>query len=227
MADGAGSNGDASAAAAAGREAVERLIRENGHIFTEAQCKVCSALLISESQRLAHYQSKKHANKVRRYLSIHGEEELAPGKRMKLDAKVRGGPVPWESGEAAGCVAPLCDICESKQEGTNGEDRNKCCPICNMTFSSPAVATSHYLGKTHAKNVKQQSPKVEAGKGYPCNTCNIVLNSIEQYQAHISGFKHKNQMPGAVPVVGPFPPQQYVREETTAPGGYSYFSQDF
>ncbi|KAM4653565.1 zinc finger protein 346 isoform 2-T2 [Amazona ochrocephala] len=32
-----------------------------------------------------------------------------------------------------------------------------------------------------------------AGKGYPCSTCNIVLNSIEQYQAHISGFKHKNQ----------------------------------
>lgn len=38
------------------RPAVARLIRENGHIFTEAQCKVCSALLISESQRLAHYQ---------------------------------------------------------------------------------------------------------------------------------------------------------------------------
>nr|XP_013806679.1 PREDICTED: zinc finger protein 346 isoform X4 [Apteryx mantelli mantelli] len=231
------------------------MIRENSHIFTDAQCKVCSALLISESQKLAHYQSKKHANKVRRYLSIHGEEELAHGKKMKLDAKQ-----------------------ESKQESSNGEDRNKCCPICNMTFSSPAVATSHYLGKTHAKNMKQQSPKVEvsihptevvppqkhpatlpastvssneenkditdpdkfcslchatfnnplmakqhyvgkkhrkqetkhklmahygrtpdapassfmAGKGYPCNTCNIVLNSIEQYQAHISGFKHKN-----------------------------------
>jgi len=50
---------------------------------------------------------------------------------------------------------------DSKQEGSSGEDRNKCCPICNMTFSSPAVATSHYLGKTHAKNMKQQSPKVE------------------------------------------------------------------
>ncbi|XP_069330031.1 zinc finger protein 346 isoform X8 [Eulemur rufifrons] len=35
----------------------------------------------------------------------------------------------------------------------------------------------------------------EAGKGYPCKTCKIVLNSIEQYQAHISGFKHKNQSP--------------------------------
>ncbi|XP_067160809.1 zinc finger protein 346 isoform X4 [Apteryx mantelli] len=254
MADGAGSNGDA-VALPVGKEAVDRMIRENSHIFTDAQCKVCSALLISESQKLAHYQSKKHANKVRRYLSIHGEEELAHGKKMKLDAKQ-----------------------ESKQESSNGEDRNKCCPICNMTFSSPAVATSHYLGKTHAKNMKQQSPKVEvsihptevvppqkhpatlpastvssneenkditdpdkfcslchatfnnplmakqhyvgkkhrkqetkhklmahygrtpdapassfmAGKGYPCNTCNIVLNSIEQYQAHISGFKHKN-----------------------------------
>lgn len=99
---------------------MERLIRENGHIFTEAQCKVCSALLISESQRLAHYQvgkgeppasapaqprarprtergflcfpqSKKHANKVRRYLSIHGGEEGAHGKKMKLEVKqVRG-----------------------------------------------------------------------------------------------------------------------------------------
>lgn len=30
-------------------------------------------------------------------------------------------------------------------------------------------------------------------KGYPCTVCNIELNSVEQYQAHISGSKHKNQ----------------------------------
>lgn len=36
-------------------------------------------------------QSKKHANKVRRYLSIHGGEEGAQGKKMKLEVKqVRG-----------------------------------------------------------------------------------------------------------------------------------------
>ncbi|XP_074865497.1 zinc finger protein 346 isoform X2 [Carettochelys insculpta] len=264
-----------------GKEAVDRMIRENNHIFTDAQCKVCGAVLISESQKLAHYQSKKHANKVRRYMSIHGDEQLNQGKKIKL---------------------------ESKQESSSGEDRNKCCPICNMTFSSPVVAMSHYLGKTHAKNLKlkQQSPKVGgtvprqkcpanlppsavssnenqnasdpdkfcslchatfnnplmakqhyvgkkhrkqetklklmahygrtsdapassslAWKGYPCSTCDIVLNSIEQYQAHISGFKHKSQLPGAAPSVGRFPRQQYVREESTAPGGYSYFSQDF
>ncbi|NXS70947.1 ZN346 protein, partial [Pandion haliaetus] len=162
----------------------DRLIRENGHIFTEAQCKVCSALLISD---------KKHANKVRRYLSIHGGEELAHGKKMRLDAK--------------------------QQEGSNGEDRNKCCPICNMTFSSPAVATSHYLGKTHAKNMKQQSPKVEEAvpaQKHPaalptstassneenkditdpdkfCSLCHATFNNPLMAKQHYVGKKHRKQ----------------------------------
>ncbi|XP_007657384.1 zinc finger protein 346 [Ornithorhynchus anatinus] len=289
MADGAGSNGDAVVVAVpVGKAAVDRMIQDKNHLFTSTQCKVCSALLISESQKLAHYQSKKHANKVRRYLSIHGEEEFTQGKRMKMD---------------------------SSREGGRAEDRNKCCPVCNMTFSSPVVAQSHYLGKTHAKNLKlkQQQPQQQppphhteararlptsppsapastpslevsqdpssdpdrfcrlchatfnnptvarqhyvgkkhkkqetklrllahyghspdspvassAGKGYPCNTCHLVLNSIEQYLAHVSGFKHKNQTPGAGPAPGRFARQQYVQEEPTTPGGYSYFSQDF
>ncbi|XP_032707793.1 zinc finger protein 346 isoform X5 [Lutra lutra] len=152
-----------------GREEVEHMIQKNQCLFTNTQCKVCCALLISESQKLAHYQSKKHANKVKRYLAIHGMETLK-GETKKLD---------------------------SDQKSSRSKDKNQCCPICNMTFSSPVVAQSHYLGKTHAKNLKlkQQSTKVEAGKGYPCKTCKIVLNSIEQYQAHVSGFKHKNQSP--------------------------------
>ncbi|XP_058402682.1 zinc finger protein 346 isoform X7 [Diceros bicornis minor] len=152
-----------------GREEVEHMIQKNQCLFTNTQCKVCCALLISESQKLAHYQSKKHANKVKRYLAIHGMETLK-GETKKLD---------------------------SDQKISRSKDKNQCCPICNMTFSSPVVAQSHYLGKTHAKNLKlkQQSTKVEAGKGYPCKTCKIVLNSIEQYQAHVSGFKHKNQSP--------------------------------
>ncbi|XP_043837022.1 zinc finger protein 346 [Dromiciops gliroides] len=274
MADVSGSNGDT--AGPVGKEAVDRMIQENNHLFTDVQCKVCNAVLISESQKLAHYQSKKHANKVRRYTSIHKEEEFNDGKKLKLD---------------------------SKQESSRGDDRDRCCAICNMTFSSPIVAQSHYLGKTHAKNMKlkqsnsqvevpaklhinaitpslsedsgdtsdpdkfcnlchatfnnpsmakqhyvgkkhrKQETKVklmahygkskdspittsEAGWGYPCNTCKIILNSIEQYQAHISGFKHRNHIPGAVPILGRFPKQQYVREETVSSGDYSYFSQD-
>ncbi|KAB1259437.1 Zinc finger protein 346 [Camelus dromedarius] len=211
-----------------GREEVEHMIQKNQCLFTNTQCKVCCALLISESQKLAHYQ--------------------------------------WRD--------QTC-VLSPNQKSSRSKDKNQCCPICNMTFSSPVVAQSHYLGKTHAKNLKlkQQSTKVEAlskrltnpflvastlalhqnreaidpdkfcslchatfndpvmaqqhyvgkkhrkqetklklmahygrladpavadssgGKGYPCKTCKIVLNSIEQYQAHVSGFKHKNQSP--------------------------------
>ncbi|XP_050817739.1 zinc finger protein 346 isoform X1 [Gopherus flavomarginatus] len=193
MAAWAGSNGDA-AALPVGKAAVDRMIRENSHIFTDAQCKVCSAVLISESQKLAHYQSKKHANKVRRYMSIHGEEELRQGKKIKL---------------------------ETKQESSNGEDRNKCCPICNMTFSSPVVAMSHYLGKTHAKNLKlkQQSPRVEVTMppqkcpaNFPpsavssneenqstsdpdkfCSLCHATFNNPLMAKQHYVGKKHRKQ----------------------------------
>ncbi|KAM4819578.1 zinc finger protein 346 isoform 4-T4 [Thomomys bottae] len=219
-----------SSAQPVGRAEVEHMIQKNQCLFTDTQCKVCCALLISESQKLAHY-----------------------------------------------------------QKSSRSKDKNQCCPTCNMTFSSPVVAQSHYLGKTHAKNLKlkQQSTKVEAlskrlinpflvastlalhqtremidpdkfcslchatfndpamaqqhyvgkkhrkqetklklmahygrladpavtdltaGKGYPCKTCKIVLNSIEQYQAHVSGFKHKNQSPKtAVLPLGQTPAQR-------------------
>ncbi|VFV28060.1 zinc finger protein 346 [Lynx pardinus] len=113
---------------------LEHMIQKNQCLFTNTQCKVCCALLISESQKLAHYQSKKHANKVKRYLAIHGMETLK-GETKKLDS----------------------------DQNSRSKDKNQCCPICNMTFSSPVVAQSHYLGKTHAKNLKlkQQSTKVE------------------------------------------------------------------
>ncbi|KAG7269436.1 hypothetical protein CRUP_012119, partial [Coryphaenoides rupestris] len=35
-----------------------------------------------------------------------------------------------------------------------GVDRNKCCTLCNMSFTSPVVAQSHYQGKIHAKRLK-------------------------------------------------------------------------
>ncbi|XP_004836359.1 zinc finger protein 346 isoform X1 [Heterocephalus glaber] len=236
-----------------GREEVEHMIQKNQCLFTNTQCKVCCALLISESQKLAHYQSKKHANKVKRYLAIHGMETLK-GEMKRLD---------------------------SDQKSNRSKDKNQCCPICNMTFSSPVVAQSHYLGKTHAKNLKlkQQSTKVEAlhqnremidpdkfcslchatfndpvmaqqhyvgkkhrkqetklklmahygrladpavtdlsaGKGYPCKTCKIVLNSIEQYQAHISGFKHKNQSPKTtVSPLGQIPVQNQLIQKDSS-----------
>ncbi|XP_072302109.1 zinc finger protein 346 [Eucyclogobius newberryi] len=105
---------------------VNKMIAEHSDLFSDSQCKVCSAVLISESQKLTHYQSKKHANKVRRYFFIQNENEPTLKK---------------PSTEETDC--------------NNGEtDRYKACLVCNMTFTSPVMAESHYQGKVHARNLR-------------------------------------------------------------------------
>lgn len=232
------------AAQSAGMKSEDRVL------FTETYCKICNAQLISESQRVAHYESKKHANKVRLYYMLHPEDGGPPSKKLRPDD-------------------PESDETEV--------DKNKCCTLCNMFFTSAIVAESHYQGKTHAKRVKLvlgESPDIPAraepvqenpdqaeialqeedtlwsfnigsesrkfcdlcrawfnnpmmaqqhyeGKkhkknaararllqrlgetldsealealrtSYSCNICNMVLNSVEQYHAHLKGARHQN-----------------------------------
>uniref|UniRef100_A0A3B4A8S4 Zinc finger protein 346 n=1 Tax=Periophthalmus magnuspinnatus TaxID=409849 RepID=A0A3B4A8S4_9GOBI len=173
---------------------VNKMIAEHSDLFSDTQCKVCSAVLISESQKLTHYQSKKHANKVRRYFFIQNENEPT-FKKPSTDDNVK-------------------------------TDRHKVCLVCNMTFTSPVMAESHYQGKVHAKNLRLKTvgpqntapPTVQAKKqkteesplndksnpNHFCSVCqasfnnpmmaeqHYQLNSVEQYQSHISGAKHKN-----------------------------------
>ncbi|KAI7812863.1 putative zinc finger matrin-type protein 4 [Triplophysa rosa] len=54
-------------------------------LFTDSYCKVCSAQLISESQRVAHYESRKHANKVRLYYMLHPVDGGCPAKKLRTD----------------------------------------------------------------------------------------------------------------------------------------------
>nr|XP_015202002.1 PREDICTED: zinc finger matrin-type protein 4-like isoform X2 [Lepisosteus oculatus] len=192
-------------------------------------------------------ESKKHANKVRLFYMLHPEDGGPPSKRLRPDN-------------------PDSDECEV--------DRNKCCTLCNMFFTSAIVAQSHYQGKTHAKRVRLvlgEPPNMpsttdsipstpqptdptppptwplatdsKAGKtcclcgawfnnplmaqqhyegkkhkrnaararlleqlagsldatettalrsSYSCSVCNVILNSIEQYHAHLQGSKHQN-----------------------------------
>uniref|UniRef100_A0A3Q1FMC7 Zgc:171482 n=1 Tax=Acanthochromis polyacanthus TaxID=80966 RepID=A0A3Q1FMC7_9TELE len=57
----------------------------DGGLFTESYCNICNAQLISESQRTAHYESKKHANKVRLFYMLHPEDGGPPSKRLRPD----------------------------------------------------------------------------------------------------------------------------------------------
>ncbi|KAL0964626.1 hypothetical protein UPYG_G00326660 [Umbra pygmaea] len=224
-----------------------------GGLFTESYCNICNAQLISESQRTAHYESKKHANKVRLFYMLHPEDGGPPSKRLRPDNP---------------------DSAETEV------DRNKCCTLCNMFFTSAIVAQSHYQGKTHAKRVRlvlgeatsvptatnspattDSSPSTPlpssvappvavmgSGAGekycclcgawfnnpvmaqqhyegkkhrrnaarallieqlagsldatettglrssYSCSVCSVVLNSIEQYYAHLQGSKHQSNL---------------------------------
>ncbi|KTF71315.1 hypothetical protein cypCar_00049734, partial [Cyprinus carpio] len=43
----------------------------------------------------------------------------------------------------------------SSQGSAEGDvDKNKCCTLCNMSFTSAVVAQSHYQGKIHAKRLR-------------------------------------------------------------------------
>nr|XP_026253997.1 zinc finger protein 346 isoform X2 [Urocitellus parryii] len=109
-------------------------------------------------------------------------------------------------------------------------DPDKFCSLCHATFNDPAMAQQHYVGKKHRKQETKlklmahygrlADPAVtdlSAGKGYPCKTCKIVLNSIEQYQAHVSGFKHKNQSPKTmVSPLGQIPVQRQPTQKDSS-----------
>ncbi|KAJ4919085.1 hypothetical protein JOQ06_026302, partial [Pogonophryne albipinna] len=43
---------------------------------------------------------------------------------------------------------------ETKGSDKGDVDKNKCCTLCNMSFTSAVVAQSHYQGKIHAKRLK-------------------------------------------------------------------------
>ncbi|KFO36430.1 Zinc finger matrin-type protein 4 [Fukomys damarensis] len=114
-------------------------------LFTDSYCKVCSAQLISESQRVAHYESRKHASKVRLYYMLHPRDGGCPAKRLRA-----------EKGSDADMV-----------------DKNKCCTLCNMSFTSAVVADSHYQGKIHAKRLK-----LLLGEKTPLKTTGMCVTAI-------------------------------------------------
>ncbi|KFV85013.1 Zinc finger matrin-type protein 4, partial [Struthio camelus australis] len=147
-------------------------------LFTESYCKVCSAQLISESQRVAHYESRKHASKVRLYYMLHPVDGGCPAKKLRSENVVVSSPHPRR-------------------------DSDRYCQLCAAWFNNPMMAQQHYDGKKHKKNAARADLLEQLGKtldlgelrglkrSYTCNTCNVTLNSIEQYHAHLKGSKHQ------------------------------------
>lgn len=96
-------------------------------LLTDKFCHVCEATLLYESQRVSHYEGKKHAQRVKLFLQNKNIERNKQGQECK---------------DSLGGVSSNPD---------------KFCELCNMVFSSPTVAKSHYEGKVHAKNMRKAS----------------------------------------------------------------------
>ncbi|XP_032186589.1 zinc finger matrin-type protein 1 isoform X5 [Mustela erminea] len=177
--------------------------QEKTELYTDNFCNVCGVVLQFESQRISHYESEKHAQNVRFYFQMHGEQSEVPGKKMKMDVR------------------------NFQVHRSEVVDRNKFCDLCNMIFSSPIVAQSHYVGKVHAKKLKQlmeehdqaspsgfqpemagvplttsaestflkplavKPPPAFSMRTYVCHICNITFTSLEMFRSHMQGSEHQ------------------------------------
>ncbi|KAM6369703.1 zinc finger matrin-type protein 4 isoform 7-T7 [Pluvialis apricaria] len=111
---------------------------------------------------------------------------------------------------------------KSSGQKTDGDsvDKNKCCTLCNMSFTSAVVAESHYQGKIHAKRLKLllgeqpalkatettlsslKQPHTDSPPVVPsphqrrdsdryCQLCAAWFNNPMMAQQHYDGKKHK------------------------------------
>ncbi|XP_075379624.1 zinc finger matrin-type protein 4 isoform X2 [Mycteria americana] len=217
-------------------------------LFTESYCKVCSAQLISESQRVAHYESRKHASKVRLYYMLHPIDGGCPAKKLRSEngsdgdsvdknkcctlcnmsftsavvaeshyqGKIHAKRLKLLLGEQPTLKATETTLSSLKQPHTDGppavpsphqrRDSDRYCQLCAAWFNNPMMAQQHYDGKKHKKNAARADLLEQLGKtldlgelrglkrSYTCNICNITLNSIEQYHAHLKGSKHQTNL---------------------------------
>uniref|UniRef100_A0A8C3K0Q5 U1-type domain-containing protein n=1 Tax=Calidris pygmaea TaxID=425635 RepID=A0A8C3K0Q5_9CHAR len=197
-------------------------------LFTDTFCKVCKAVLQFETQRVSHYKGKKHAQKVRHYIQMHGEkdERQEHCKQKKRDLVDKNNycslcNVSFTS-PVVGLSHCLGKIHTKKLKQFWGDQahmpaqRTECalnhplqrkslfldcyCKLCCAPFNNPLMAHEHYNGKKHQRNEARKKILEELGDKaipgehtlgvgyYTCFVCNVIVTSIETYQAHVKSF---------------------------------------
>ncbi|XP_056592817.1 zinc finger matrin-type protein 4-like isoform X2 [Triplophysa dalaica] len=109
-------------------------------------------------------------------------------------------------------------LCVVQGSSEGDVDKNKCCTLCNMSFTSAVVAQSHYQGKIHAKRLRlllgeppviiskevtssSEHMVTEVSSGCPsrqgrlshryCQMCKAWFNNPGMARQHYDGKKHK------------------------------------
>ncbi|XP_028302946.1 zinc finger matrin-type protein 1 [Gouania willdenowi] len=221
-------------------------------LLTDSYCHVCEAALSYASQRVSHYEGKKHGQKLKVFLQAKRAEmnkeatgfkwtlvtnkgrfcELCnmvfssnvvtkshyEGKVHLKNLRKQGLQEPdmhqevcaqasfASKANTSGQILPPEDTKESSINPTSTlvplypevdlKDSNKYCALCVASFNSPRMASQHYNGKRHQRNLTRQEllkdPK-DSDEHAKSLMCHVQLSSIEPYQAHMKGNNHQNR----------------------------------
>ncbi|XP_015982908.1 zinc finger matrin-type protein 4 isoform X3 [Rousettus aegyptiacus] len=188
-------------------------------LFTDSYCKVCSAQLISESQRVAHYEGSDadmvDKNKCCTLCNMSFTSAVVAdshyqgkihAKRLKLLLGEKT-PLKATATPLSSLKPPRVDAAPVVTSPYQRRDSDRYCGLCAAWFNNPLMAQQHYDGKKHKKNaarvalLEQLGTTLDMGelrglrRNYRCTICSVSLNSIEQYHAHLKGSKHQTKWP--------------------------------
>uniref|UniRef100_A0A671QYW0 Zinc finger matrin-type protein 4-like n=1 Tax=Sinocyclocheilus anshuiensis TaxID=1608454 RepID=A0A671QYW0_9TELE len=179
-------------------------------LFTDSYCKVCSAQLISESQRVAHYEvSNSISEYVSASVSSQGsvEGDVDKNKCCTLCNMSFTSAVVAQSHYQGKIHTKRLRLLLGEPPAITSKGRRlseRYCQMCKAWFNNPGMARQHYDGKKHKKNAAQANLLAQLGmsacpaslrrlkRSHTCEVCSVTLNSVAQYHAHLQGSKHQN-----------------------------------
>ncbi|KAJ7305206.1 hypothetical protein JRQ81_011115, partial [Phrynocephalus forsythii] len=166
----------------------KKLRSENGNdedsVDKNKCCTLCNMSFTSAVVAESHYQGKIHAKRLKLLL---GEQPAIKATETNLSSLKQ----------------PHMDSSPVVSLPHQRRDSDRYCQLCAAWFNNPMMAQQHYDGKKHKKNAARADLLEQLGKtldlgelrglkrSYTCNICNVTLNSIEQYHAHLKGSKHQ------------------------------------
>lgn len=106
-------------------------------------------------------------------MSIHGDEEPFAKRFKSSEDTVSHGLHVMECNTCR--CAHINVQCNVLQSEVDEADKYKACHVCNMTFSSPVVAQSHYQGKVHSKNLRL---KIYGPQAPGMLTCVVLFGAL-------------------------------------------------
>ncbi|XP_078487358.1 uncharacterized protein LOC100185629 isoform X1 [Ciona intestinalis] len=177
-------------------------------------CEMCNSRLETSVQLITHFSSKKHTTKVKQLRtskelvleSSTGKEDDPDNMFLPDLCKVCNAELNTTDQSQAHYmsdkhqkkvrhyflvkVGALPEKGKEKEEVKKKKSEFERCNLCSCDFTSEIVANAHYLGKKHAKKLKELSER-QANKYFnKCFACGVVSGNARQYEIHMQSSKH-------------------------------------